>query len=127
MNVLKIKEISYIHCESYNMFSLKHGPLALITNSFPVILFINKENSLKSIITYNELITRGAYVIIITNTSLLIENNNSTFIIEIKNNLQDFEEILFAIILQLISYNISIIKKINPDKPRNLAKCVTVA
>ncbi len=120
---LKIKEITYIHAEGFVMSALKHGPYALIEKDTPVILLYKKKDHIVKSIS-QELITRGAYLIEITNDNEKIENDILN-IINIPDN-KIFTGVLHMIVLQLLSYNMSILKNINPDMPRNLAKVVTV-
>ena len=127
---LKIKEVSYIHCEGFSAGSLKHGPFALLDNNNLTLLLIDTNdtknlNILKS--TYYEIKCRTNMIFIISNSNLLRDElniNESNFILI--NKLEHYNEIIFIVILQYLAYNISILKKINPDKPRNLAKVVTV-
>ena len=123
---LKIKEMCYIHAEGCNASSLKHGPFALLEKDFPVILLIDTENRDKMMNVYEEVKTRGAYICIITNIiDIGITDNKNTDIIFTETN-NYCQEVLFIIVLQYLSYKIAILKKINPDKPKNLAKVVTV-
>jgi glucosamine--fructose-6-phosphate aminotransferase (isomerizing) len=119
---LKFKEITYIHTEGYGGSSLKHGPFALLTKNTPVIFIIDSENIDKMYNSYEEVKSRGCPCIILSN----IQNKNDldNYILVPTNN--NFQEILFIIALQLLSYHLSCYKNINPDKPRNLAKVVTV-
>lgn len=121
---LKIKELCYIHAEGYSGSSLKHGPFALLNKDYPVILLIDKENFTKMMNVYQEVKSRNCYTLIITDVynNLFNENDN---VILINENLY-FNEILYLIVLQNIAYYLSIKRNINPDKPRNLAKVVTV-
>ena len=126
---LKLKEICYIHGEGLSAASLKHGPLAMIHRDFPVILLINHENIDKMMNTYHELMSRDAYIFVITTETELIqhldtENKQCDVILVPKN--KTCCEILIMITLQYLCYHLSIRKKINPDKPKNLAKVVTV-
>ncbi|MBE5805529.1 MAG: glutamine--fructose-6-phosphate transaminase (isomerizing) [Clostridiales bacterium] len=122
---LKLKEISYIHSEAYASGELKHGPIALIDNNIFVISIITDENLIKkSISNIQEVITREAKTVIITNQNL--ENNNFDFVVNIPNINPLISPILSVIPLQLISYYISKNKGLDVDKPRNLAKSVTV-
>lgn len=119
---LKIKELSYIHAEGYSSSSLKHGPFALLDEQFCVILiqpdneFYNKNENI-----YHEIISRKSNVIIITNKKDMNKKN----VIYVEKN-DTYQEILNIIPLQLMSYYLSKKNNINPDKPRNLAKVVTV-
>ena len=119
---LKIKEVSYIHAEGYSGSSLKHGPFGLLEKDFPVIL-IDSDQSHYSKMTnvYEEIKSRHAKIITISNNYNLEREN----LILIPQN-KTFSNILSVIPMQLISYEISIKKEINPDFPRNLAKVVTV-
>ena len=122
---LKLKEISYIHSESYAAGELKHGPIALIENGVTVIGIITDENlAAKSISNIQEVITRGAKTLIITNQSL--PNTNFDYVINIPTTNKLISPILSVIPLQLLSYYISKNKGLDVDKPRNLAKSVTV-
>lgn len=119
---LKIKEISYIHSEAYSSSSLKHGPFALLDENMPVIILNN--NFLyesKVINAYEEVLSRKSPIIFITNNKNIKYPNS----IYIPNN-KSFSSLLGIIPLQLIAYYSSIKRGINPDKPKNLAKVVTV-
>jgi glucosamine--fructose-6-phosphate aminotransferase (isomerizing) len=119
---LKIKEISYIHSESYSTSSLKHGPFALLCDKFPVILIMpNDEHFVKNENAYHEVKSRKASIVIITNKYMKdIEN-----VIYIPQN-NTYNNILSIIPLQMLAYKLSLSKGINPDMPKNLAKVVTV-
>lgn len=121
---LKLKEISYIHSEAYAGGELKHGPIALIENGFPVIGIMTDEKLLeKSISNIQEVISRGAKTIVITNQNL---NKAFDYVIHIPVTNKYLSPILSVIPLQLLSYHISKKKGLDVDKPRNLAKSVTV-
>jgi glucosamine--fructose-6-phosphate aminotransferase (isomerizing) len=116
---LKIKEIAYIHAEGFYITSLKHGPYAMLEKNTPVfILYKKRDHVVKSII--QELITREAKVIEISEYA---EEND--YSIKLPAN-KTMTGLLSVIVLQLLSFNLSILKGINPDRPRNLAKVVTV-
>jgi glutamine---fructose-6-phosphate transaminase (isomerizing) len=120
---LKIKEISYLAAEGYPGGSLKHGPFALIEKGTPIIMIlINDEDRSYMESTINEVKTRGAYVITITD---ILEHNFSDIVVRIPSCF-DLASLLAVIPLQLIAYKLSILKGINPDKPKNLAKVVSV-
>ena len=122
---LKLKEISYIHSEAYASGELKHGPIALIDNGINVISILTDEKLVKkSISNIQEVITRGAKTLVITNQNL--ENNNFDCIISIPKTNPLISPILSVIPLQLFAYYISKNKGLDVDKPRNLAKSVTV-
>jgi|UniRef100_A0A6C0IT78 glutamine---fructose-6-phosphate transaminase (isomerizing) len=119
---LKIKEISYIHAEGYSGSSLKHGPFALLSKDFPVILISpNNEHYSKMINVYEEIKSRMSPILFITdNADCNIENS----MILPKSNV--FGDLLSVIPLQLLAYKLSLVRNINPDFPRNLAKSVVV-
>ena len=122
---LKLKEISYIHSEAYAAGELKHGPIALIENGISVISILTDENLVKkSISNIQEVITRGAKTLVITNQDL--ENNNFDYVFEIPEVNPLISPILSVVPLQLLAYYISKNKGLDVDKPRNLAKSVTV-
>ena len=122
---LKLKEISYIHSEAYASGELKHGPIALIENGISVISILTDENLVKkSISNIQEVITRGAKTMVITNQDL--ENNNFDYVINIPSTNVLISPILSVVPLQLLAYYISKNKGLDVDKPRNLAKSVTV-
>lgn len=119
---LKIKELTYIHAEAYSTSSLKHGPFALLDKNVPVILLVfdNKYFS-KNMSAYEEITSRNSPVLVISNKEIEYIDN----IIYIPKN-RTFAELLSIIPLQFLSYHIALKKKINMDKPRNLAKICTV-
>ena len=122
---LKLKEISYIHSEAYASGELKHGPIALIENGITVISILTDETLVeKSISNIQEVITRGAKTIVITNLDL--SKGNYDYIINIPEIHPFISPILSVIPLQLLAYYISKQKGLDVDKPRNLAKSVTV-
>lgn len=124
---LKLKEISYLHSEAYAAGELKHGTISLIDEGTPVIAIVTDEHiSSKTINNIKEVKSRGAYVIYITND---ITNKDSSFydkkvIIPKVNNL--FSPLLTIIPLQYIAYYLAKINNCSIDKPKNLAKSVTV-
>ena len=122
---LKLKEISYIHSEAYAAGELKHGPIALIENGVTVISIITDKNLVeKTISNVQEVITRGAKTLIITNKEL--PTNSFDTIITVPDTDSLLSPILTIVPLQLLSYYISKEKGLDVDKPRNLAKSVTV-
>lgn len=122
---LKLKEISYIHSESYAAGELKHGPIALIENGITVIGILTDPNlSNKTISNIQEVITRGAKTLIVTNQKM--DYNSFDEIILIPETNEFLSPILSIIPLQLLAYYISKEKGLDVDKPRNLAKSVTV-
>ena len=122
---LKLKEISYIHSEAYAAGELKHGPIALIENGIHVISLITDPSlSKKTISNIQEVITRGAKTMVITNQNL--DGHIFDYIVNIPEICPLLSPILSVIPLQLLAYYISKNKGLDVDKPRNLAKSVTV-
>ena len=118
---LKIKEISYIHAEGYASSSLKHGPFALLDDKSLTLLLMDEENITNIESTYYEINSRDTNCYILTDTDTKISEN----VIRIPRE-NYYQEILFVVALQYIAYQLSISRNINPDRPRNLAKVVTV-
>ena len=122
---LKLKEISYIHSEAYPAGELKHGPIALIEKGTFVVGILTDPNLIaKSISNIQEVITRGAKTLIITNQEITQSDFDFVFSIPYTNPL--ISPIISIIPLQLLSYYIAKEKGLDVDKPRNLAKSVTV-
>ena len=122
---LKIKEISYIHSEGYSSSSLKHGPFALLDENFPVIILnMDQTHRAKTLNCYQEVSSRNAPVLLITN-DISISSDVSCDIIYVPEN-KSYASLMGIIPIQLIAYYLSINRGINPDKPKNLAKVVTV-
>ena len=122
---LKLKEISYIHSEAYASGELKHGPIALIENGVTVVSILTDPSLVeKSISNIQEVITRGAKTLVITNQNLT--NKHFDFVINIPDTNPLISPILSVLPLQLLAYYISKNKGLDVDKPRNLAKSVTV-
>ena len=125
---LKLKEISYIHSEANAAGELKHGPIALIEKGVPVIgIATNDEINSKTFSNIEEVIARGADSILITNTEKAIpEIINNNQVIKIANISPMISAIISIIPMQLFAYYIAKEKGLDVDKPRNLAKSVTV-
>jgi glucosamine--fructose-6-phosphate aminotransferase (isomerizing) len=122
---LKIKEISYIHSEGYSSSSLKHGPFALLDENFPVIILnMEQTHRAKTLNCYQEVSSRNAPVLMITN-DISTSSEVSCDIIYVPEN-KSYASLLGIIPIQLLAYHLSINKGLNPDKPKNLAKVVTV-
>ena len=122
---LKLKEISYIHSESYPAGELKHGSIALIENGVTVVgIMTDKDLVKKTVSNLQEVITRGAKTLIISNQD--IDKSMFDTVIDIPETNRFVSPILSIIPLQLLAYHISKEKGLDVDKPRNLAKSVTV-
>ena len=123
---LKIKEISYIHAEGYSSSSLKHGPFALLDETFHVIILnLDKKHRAKTLNCYQEVASRNSPIILITNDITISAEIQSDDIIYVPEN-NTYASLLGIIPIQLLAYRLSINRGINPDKPKNLAKVVTV-
>ena len=125
---LKLKEITYIHAEGYAAGELKHGPLALIDDGVPVVAVAPPGKSHdKTLSNIQEVNARGARVIGLGSSKDEDLKSETSDMIEFKDEIDEiFSAIPYVIPLQLLSYYISVMKGIDPDKPKNLAKCVTV-
>ena len=124
---LKLKEISYIHSEAYPAGELKHGTISLIEKNTPVIAIVTDENIYeKTISNIKEVVSRGAYVILIISKHLDKEGDFYNEKIVIENTDSLINSLIAIIPLQLLAYNIALLKGCDIDKPRNLAKSVTV-
>ena len=124
---LKIKEITYIHAEAYASGELKHGPIALIETGTPVIsLMTQDELMLKESSNVKETRARGAKVLVMIKESLLPHLGQKVDTILLKDYHSDLILFVAVVVLQLLAYYIAIDKGLDVDKPRNLAKVVTV-
>jgi len=125
---LKLKELAYVHAEGYPAGEMKHGPLALIEDGIPVVVLAPKDDYYKKTISnMQEVIARGAKVLLITNKSkdeVFSENIWETILVETTND--DLLPFLLTIPLQKLAYYSALKKGYDIDKPRNLAKSVTV-
>ena len=123
---LKLKEISYIHSEAYAAGELKHGTISLISEGTPVIVVATSDELyLKTISNAKEVKARGAYVILVTDKEVINEGVYDK-LISIPKVIEELRPILTIIPLQLISYEVAKLKGNDIDKPKNLAKSVTV-
>lgn len=118
---LKVKEISYVHCEGYSASSLKHGPFALLDEDFPVIILdLDNKHRTKVLNCIEEVRSRNAPITVITNSR---ETKGNQVCVPYNAS---YASLLGIVPLQLLAYYVSIHRSINPDKPKNLAKVVTV-
>jgi glucosamine--fructose-6-phosphate aminotransferase (isomerizing) len=125
---LKLKELSYVHAEGYPAGEMKHGPLALIEEGMPVVVLAPRDNYYKKTISnMQEVVARGAKVLLITNKSKdEIISENIWEKIEVETSNDDLLPFLLTIPLQKLAYYSALKKGYDIDKPRNLAKSVTV-
>jgi glutamine---fructose-6-phosphate transaminase (isomerizing) len=124
---LKLKEISYIHAESYPAGELKHGPLALIDADMPVIT-VAPNNSLLEKLKSNmqEVSARGGQLIVFMDERLVSQPDVNVQIVKVPQVENEISPIVYTIPLQLLSYHVAVLKGTDVDQPRNLAKSVTV-
>ncbi len=124
---LKMKEVSYMHTEAFASGELKHGTIALVEENVPIISVITQGNLFeKSLSNMKEVKARGAYVISITQEKNKIVSEISDDVIFIPNTDDLIAGITCIVPLQLLAYHVSILRGLDVDKPRNLAKSVTV-
>jgi len=124
---LKLKEISYIHAEAYPAGELKHGPLALVDEKMPVIA-VAPNNSLLEKLKSNiqEVRARGGRMLVFADQAAGIQQNDAMTVVSVAAVDELLSPIVYAIPLQLLAYHVALIKGTDVDKPRNLAKSVTV-
>ena len=124
---LKLKEISYIHADAYAAGELKHGTIALIADQVPVIALATQDRVFSKMISnVREVKARGAYVILITKNGAEAAADLADVRIRIPDLHDRFTVFPIAVVLQLIAYYASLLKGLDVDQPRNLAKSVTV-
>ena len=124
---LKLKEISYIHAEGYAAAEMKHGPIALIDENMPVVVLAAKDNSYEKVVSnIQEVKARHGRVIAIVTEGDTTLSKMADYCIEIPEAIPLVESILAVVPLQLLAYHIALLRGCNVDRPRNLAKSVTV-
>lgn len=124
---LKLKEISYIHSDAYAAGELKHGTISLITTDMPVVAIATQTYLFEKMISnIKEVRTRGAKVLLICKKGTERQSDLADYVIEIPECDEYFSPILTAVPLQLFAYYTSVLRGCDVDKPRNLAKSVTV-
>ncbi|MFL2883113.1 MAG: glutamine--fructose-6-phosphate transaminase (isomerizing) [Pelagibacteraceae bacterium] len=124
---LKLKELSYLHAEGYPAGEMKHGPLALIEEGLPVIVIAPKDKYFeKTLSNMQEVIARGGKILFITDHKKELINENIRFGVRVPSLDNYLSPILLTIPIQLLAYHVALLKNRDIDKPRNLAKSVTV-
>lgn len=124
---LKLKEVSYIHAEGYAAGEMKHGPLAMIDEHFPTLALAGDGPLLeKTISNMQEIRARSGKIIAVTTEGNTSVANHADDVIYIPKTMEQTEPILQAVVMQLFSYYVATAKGFNVDRPRNLAKSVTV-
>ena len=124
---LKLKELSYLHAEGYPAGEMKHGPLALIEEGLPVIIIAPKDKYFeKTLSNMQEVIARGGKIVFITDNKKESISENIRFGLRVPHIDDLLSPILLTVPLQLLAYHVALLKNCDIDKPRNLAKSVTV-
>ncbi len=124
---LKIKEISYIHAESYAAGELKHGPLALVDSDMPVITVAPNDELLEKLKSnLQEVQARGGELFVFADKAAGFENEAGVHVINVPHAADVIAPMIYTIPLQLLSYHVAVLKGTDVDQPRNLAKSVTV-
>ena len=124
---LKLKEISYIHAEAYPAGELKHGPLALIDDNMPVVAIAPLDDLLEKLKSnLSEVRARGGELYVFADADSNLDESEGLHIIKMTEHLGHLSPILHSIPLQLLAYHVALAKGTDVDKPRNLAKSVTV-
>jgi glucosamine--fructose-6-phosphate aminotransferase (isomerizing) len=124
---LKLKEISYIHAEAYPAGELKHGPLALVTSAMPVVTVAPNDALLEKLKSnMHEVRARGGVLYVLADADTRIESGEGLHVIRMPEHYGELSPLLHVVPLQLLAYHTACAKGTDVDKPRNLAKSVTV-
>ncbi|MBY4676556.1 glutamine--fructose-6-phosphate transaminase (isomerizing) [Marinobacterium arenosum] len=124
---LKLKEISYIHAESYPAGELKHGPLALVDKEMPVVTVAPRNDMLDKLkANLQEVRARGGELFVFAGCAQEVKPESGVQVLEVPQVSSELEPILYTLPLQLLSYHVAVLKGTDVDQPRNLAKSVTV-
>lgn len=124
---LKLKEISYMHSEAYAAGELKHGTISLIDTDVPVIAVATQSNLYeKTVSNIKEVVTRGAKVLLVVKEGLPVDMSTARYVLSIPSAEDIYMPLLSVIPLQLFAYYTAVLRGCDVDKPRNLAKSVTV-
>ena len=124
---LKLKEISYIHAEAYPAGELKHGPLALVTEAMPVVTIAPNDALLEKLKSnMQEVRARGGQLYVFADADTHIESSEGVHVIRLPEHYGDLSPILHVVPLQMLAYHTAVARGTDVDKPRNLAKSVTV-
>lgn len=124
---LKLKEISYIHAEGYPAGELKHGPLALVDSRMPVVTIAPNDELLEKLKSnMQEVKARGGKLYVFADAGTRIVPSDGVKVLQMPENYRDLSPVLHVVALQLLAYHTAVARGTDVDKPRNLAKSVTV-
>jgi len=124
---LKLKEISYIHAEAYAAGELKHGPLALVDADMPVVTVAPNDQLLEKLKSnLQEVRARGGELYVFADRDASLVASEGVHVIQLGDHAGPLSPILHVIPLQLLAYHVAVLRGTDVDKPRNLAKSVTV-
>jgi glutamine---fructose-6-phosphate transaminase (isomerizing) len=124
---LKLKEISYIHAEAYPAGELKHGPLALVDSNMPVVVIAPKDSLLEKVKSnMQEVKARGGVLFVFADADSHFTESDGVYVIRTPRHVGALSPILHTVPVQLLAYHVALLKGTDVDKPRNLAKSVTV-
>jgi glucosamine--fructose-6-phosphate aminotransferase (isomerizing) len=125
---LKLKEISYVHAEGYPAGEMKHGPIALINEDLPVVVFFGRDgvNYEKAMSNLIEVESRGGRIIAITDEQTAELKELAWEVVEVGSTTPYMMPMVFSVPLQLLAYHVAVYRGTDVDQPRNLAKSVTV-
>ncbi|MGB1142754.1 MAG: glutamine--fructose-6-phosphate transaminase (isomerizing), partial [Halioglobus sp.] len=124
---LKLKEISYIHAEAYPAGELKHGPLALVDDDMPVVAVAPNDELLEKLKSnLEEVRSRGGELFVFADRESGFENEERVRVLPVPHCPEVIAPVVYSVVLQLLSYHVAVQKGTDVDKPRNLAKSVTV-
>ena len=124
---LKLKEISYIHAEAYAAGELKHGPLALVDEDMPVVAIAPGDQLIEKLRSnLEEVRARGGQLSVFADPNSGLESSSDLSVLMMPNCVEFIKPIVYTVALQLLAYYVALNKGTDVDKPRNLAKSVTV-
>ena len=124
---LKLKEISYIHAEAYPAGELKHGPLALVGDDMPVVVVAPNDDLLEKLKSnVEEVRARGGQLFVFADGDSHVREEEGVQVLKMPEHYGALSPILHVVALQLLAYHVALVKSTDVDKPRNLAKSVTV-
>ncbi len=124
---LKLKEISYIHAEAYPAGELKHGPLAMVDRNMPVVAVAPKDQLLDKLLSnLQEVRARGGELYVFADEGVKAVEEEGVQVLRLSEHYGMFSPIVHVLPLQLLAYHAALVKGTDVDKPRNLAKSVTV-